>query len=196
MKKTIEKIKLHLEKINNKKFINNLIIILLGCIIVLIVVNVLLDDKDLESSGMTSEIGSNYDNSVERDYGDYLEKKLEKILGQLKGVGKVSVMVTLESSTEKITANNTTKTIENTVEEDAEGGKREINREDVTIQVVTEGNDENLLIVKEIKPDVQGVIVVAEGADDANVKESLYEAVKTVLNIKGNKVQIFSNKEE
>lgn len=196
MKKTIEKIKLHLEKINNKKFINNLIIILLGCIIVLIVVNVLLDDKDLESSGMTSEIGSNYDNSVERDYGDYLEKKLEKILGELKGVGKVSVMVTLESSTEKITANNTTKTIESTVEEDAEGGKREINREDVTIQVVTEGNDENLLIVKEIKPDVQGVIVVAEGADDANVKESLYEAVKTVLNIKGNKVQIFSNKEE
>lgn len=196
MKKTIEKIKLHLEKINNKKFINNLIIILLGCIIVLIVVNVLLDDKDLEPNGMTSDIGSNYDNSVERDYGDYLEKKLEKILGQLKGVGKVSVMVTLESSTEKITANNTTKTIENTVEEDAEGGKREINREDVTIQVVTEGNDENLLIVKEIKPDVQGVIVVAEGADDANVKENLYEAVKTVLNIKGNKVQIFSNKEE
>ena len=32
---------------------------------------------------------------------------------------------------------------------------------------------------------------MAEGAEDGLVKETLYEAVKTVLGISGNKVQIF-----
>ncbi len=196
MRQIFEKIKLHLEKINNKKFINNLIIILIASIIVLIVVNVFLDGKNVEMDEMKSERNIDPRGNIEVDYGDYLETKLIKILKELKGVGKVNVMVTLESSAEKITANNTTKTTENTIEEDSEGGTREVNREDVTIQVVTEGNDETLLVIKEVKPKVQGVIVVAEGADDGIVKESLYEAVKTVLNISGNKVQIFSNKGE
>lgn len=196
MRQIFEKIKLHLEKINNKKFINKLIIILVTSIIVLIVINLFLGGDNNELNEIKSERNTNKAVEVERDYEDYLERKLVKILKELKGVGDVSVMVTLGNTSEKVTANNTTKITENTFEEDSEGGTREIKREDTTTQVVTNGNDENLLIIKEVKPKVQGVIVVAEGADDASVKENLYEAVKTVLNIKGNKVQIFSNKGE
>ncbi len=46
---------------------------------------------------------------MEVDYGVLLEKKLEDILSQLKGVENVRVMITLEDTVEKIPAFNTTK---------------------------------------------------------------------------------------
>ncbi len=194
MKDIIEKLKSHLEKMNNKEFINNLFIILLISIIFLIVANIFLkkDDKDNDLIKAEYEIGNTCDS--QEDYSTYLEKKLVNILSKINGVGNVNVMVTLENSIEKIAATNTTKTTEETLENDSEGGTREIHREDMTIQVMTKGNDDSLMIVKEIKPTVQGVIVVAEGADDPVLKEILYEAVKTALGIQANKVEVYSSK--
>ncbi|WP_313756448.1 sporulation stage III protein AG [Tissierella sp.] len=194
MNEILDKIKDALTKMNNKKFINNLFIILLMSIIFLIVANIFLGPKTKNIDSTTDKYIKDINNNLESDYSGYLEKKLVDILSKLNGVGKVSVMVTLENSIEKITATNTTKTTENTLENDSEGGTREIHREDLTTQVVTKGNDGSLLVVKEIKPTVQGVIVVAEGADDPKIKEMLYNGVKTVLGIKGNKVQVYSSK--
>jgi len=194
MNEILDKIKDALTKMNNKKFINNLFIILLISIIFLIVANVFFGSKTKSIDRATHNYIQDANSSLESDYSSYLEKKLVDILSKLNGVGKVSVMITLENSVEKITATNTTKTTENTLENDSEGGTREIHREDLTTQVVTKGNDGSLLVVKEIKPTVQGVIVVAEGADDPKIKEMLYNGVKTVLGIKGNKVQVYSSK--
>ncbi len=194
MNEMLDKIKKYLEKINNKKFINNLFIILLISIIFLIVANNFLGTKNKDTIESNYEYLEEIDYNLESDYSAYLEKKLVNILSKLNGVGKVSAMVTLENSVEKVTAANTTKTSENTVENDSEGGTREIHREDINTQVVTKGSDGSLLVVKEIKPTIQGVIVVAEGAEDPEIKEMLYDAVKTVLGIKGNKVQVYSSK--
>ncbi len=194
MNQIIQKIKKYFEEINNKKFINNLFIILLVSIILLIVANIFLDTKKEDTPYTETEKSINHVSGTESDYSNILEKKLINILSQLKGVGKVNVMITLEDSTEKIAATNTTKTSENTNEVDSQGGTREVVREDMTVQIVTKGSDGSLLVVKEIKPTVKGVIVVAEGADDAEVKEKLYEAVKTVLGISGSKVEIYSSK--
>lgn len=193
MNDLFDKIKKHLESINNKKFINNLFIILGISIIFLIVANYILDSKK-EAPNTENEFKSQVSYEEEMDYSAYLEKKLANILSKLEGVGEVNVMVTLENSVEKITATNTTKSTENIVENDGEGGTRQVQREDLTMQVVTRGSDGSLLVVKEIKPKVLGVIVIAEGVDDPEVKEKLYEAVKTVLGITGNKVQVYSSK--
>lgn len=194
MNEILDKIKKYLEKSNNKKFINNLLIILMVSIIFLIVANYYLNQNKISPKAFTNEYQKDYNYNLEDDYSNYLETKLVNILSKLAGVGKVSVMVTLENSVEKITANNTTKTSESTIENDSEGGTRELHREDLTTQVVTKGNNDELLVVKEIKPTVQGVIVVAEGAEDPEVKEILYEAVKIALGIKGNRVQVYSSK--
>lgn len=194
MKDILEKIKKHLEKMNNKEFINNLFIILIISVIFLIVANMFLKPKNMpvDYENVNKEIQSI--NALEEDYSTYLEKKLINILSKINGVGNINVMVTLENSVEKIAATNTTITTEQTMENDSEGGTREINREDQTVQVMTKGNDDSLLVVKEIKPKVQGVIVVADGAEDPVLKEILYEAVKTALGITGNKVQVYSSK--
>ncbi len=102
-------------------------------------------------------------------------------------------MITLEDSLEKVPAMNQTKTIETTNEIDSEGGKRETIREDETTQIVNLSND--VVILKEVKPNIKGVIVVAEGgAENPVILENIYEAVKTALGISANKVQVFSSK--
>lgn len=192
MEEIINKIKKHLEELNNKKFINNLFIILLLSIIFLIGVNFLLGNKNEskieEPSKVAKEIYNQSDHSV------YLEQKLKNILEKLKGVGEVNVMITLEDTIEKLPATNTQTTKEVTKEIDAEGGTREVNREDTNIQMVSSTSDSSLVVLKEVNPTVRGVIVVAEGVDDILVLERVYEAVKTVLGISGNKVQVYSSK--
>lgn len=187
------KIKELLQKITNKKYINKLLIILIVGIMLLITSSIFKQDKEKETIKKNNNIKEKKEENYMEDYAYELEKKLEKILGQIKGAGKVNVMITLDETTEKIPAVNKTENQEKTNEEDSQGGVREIKREDSSVQVVTKGNDGSVLVLKEIKPKVKGVIVVAEGAYDIEIKEQLYEAVKTALDISGNKVEVYSS---
>ncbi|HHV26222.1 stage III sporulation protein AG [Anaerosalibacter bizertensis] len=181
-----------LNKITNKKYINKLLIILIVGIMLLITASLFKDNKKEETT-KKDNIEKEIKESDMEDYAYVLERKLEKILSQIKGAGNVDVMITLDETTEKIPAVNKTENQEKTSEEDSQGGVREINREDSTLQVVTKGNEGSILVLKEIKPKIKGVIIVAEGAYDIEVKEQLYEAVKTVLDVSGNKVEVYSS---
>ncbi|MBW4828816.1 MAG: stage III sporulation protein AG [Clostridiaceae bacterium] len=181
-----------LNKITNKKYINKLLIILIVGIMLLITASLFKDNAKEETTKKDNIEKEIKENNME-DYAYVLERKLEKILSQIKGAGNVDVMITLDETTEKIPAVNKTENQEKTSEEDSQGGVREINREDSTLQVVTKGSEGSILVLKEIKPKIKGVIIVAEGAYDIEVKEQLYEAVKTVLDVSGNKVEVYSS---
>ncbi|SHH54235.1 sporulation stage III protein AG [Sporanaerobacter acetigenes] len=189
-----EKYKKISDKIINKKFMNNLLIILIIGAMLLIAASALKGEKSQEEVFKKDEKKEKViENNYMEDYAMLLERKLENILGEIKGVGKVKVMITLEETTEKIPAMNTTQNQEKTSEKDSQGGVREIIREDSSIQVVTRGSEGNIIVLKEIKPEVKGVIVVAEGAENIEVKEKLYQAVKTALGISGNRVEVYSS---
>lgn len=191
--KFIDWIKKYLEKVNNKELMRNLFIILIIGIILIIIADIFIKEKKGVNQNLKLENEIKNPINTETDYGTVLENKLEDVLSQLKGVGSVKVMITLEDTIEKIPAFNTTKNNETTNELDSQGGTREIIREDTTIQVVT-GSEGSLMVLKEIKPTIKGVIVIAEGAEDLEVKERLYEAVKTVLGISGSKVEVYASK--
>lgn len=190
----LDKVKNYLGEMNNKKIINNLFILLLVTIIILIISNIFLDSNKKDEEYNIDNGLNEYNYNIQEDYSEYLEKKLVRILSKFDGVNKVDVMITLEDSVEKITASNTTKSSESNLENDGEGGTREVLREDVTEQIITKGNDESLMVIKEIKPTVQGVIVVVDGANDPLLKEIIYEAVKTALGVTANRVQVYSSK--
>ncbi|HLR34348.1 MAG TPA: sporulation stage III protein AG [Tissierellales bacterium] len=189
----ITKFKLFLEEKNSKKFMRSLLIVLLVGALLLIISSILFDNKDKKDPFIKNNLPDDDLEFKTEDYAEMLEKKLEYILGQISNVGEVNVMITLEDTAEKVPATNTTKNQETSNEEDSQGGSREVLREDSTSQVVTKGGEGTLIVLKEIKPEVKGVIVVADGAEDLQVQEKLYHAVKTVLDIPGNKVEIYSS---
>lgn len=193
MDKLFQKIKKHLEEISNKKHIVNLSIIILISIIILMAMSIFKDNDKSSISQVIKEKEVEYNSYVQEDYSNYLETKLAKILGKLYGVGTVNVMITLEDSLEKIPATNTSESREETIETDSEGGKRESIREDRSTQIVNTSS-EGIVVLKELNPSIKGVIVVADGAEDPIILEKLYEAVKTVLGVSGNKVNVYSSK--
>jgi len=127
---------------------------------------------------------------------EIVEYRLKNILEKIKGTGEVQVMVTFEIGTEIIPASNVTKSIDTSEEKDSGGGTRNTAAENIveSVVVTNENSGNKPLVLKEIKPQINGVIVVADGAEDIAVKERLYDAVKTVLQIPGHKVQIYSKK--
>ena len=192
MEKIINRIKEYLKNNNNGEFVRNILVLLIIGVMVFILADIMGSGRNKEANIIKSVNDESY-NNMPNDYTTVLERKLEDILSRLKGVGEVKVMITLEETEEVVPAFNTTKNNETTKETDSQGGTREIIREDMTIQVVT-GDEGSPIVLKEIKPTIRGVIVIAEGADNLSVKEILYEAVKTALGIPGNRVEVYSGK--
>ena len=110
-------------------------------------------------------------------YVENLEKKLSGTLSGVKNAGKVSVLITVDGCIEMIYA-----TDEKIVEEN---GKKT-----VTTTIVTSAGKP--MEIGKKYPDIIGVVVVAGGADNIEVKMALLDAVTTSLKISCNKVQILA----
>ncbi len=121
-----------------------------------------------------------------------LAQRLEQALNQISGAGQVRVTVNLASTTQKDYAVNTNTNSKNTQEHDQKGGNRVITETDENEQMVlvreNQGNKEEPVVVKEIKPEVKGVIVVAEGAEDPAIKADLVKAVQVYLSLPAHRV--------
>ena len=116
------------------------------------------------------------------------EERLEQILSEVEGAGAVEVMITYAGTGSKIAA---TETDTKTTSTDAGGTKT--TTVTTTTSPVMQGSE--VLILGEKEPEVVGVLVVAEGADDVKVRLRLRDAVATVLGIKSSAIQILSRRD-
>ena len=120
-----------------------------------------------------------------------LEEKLKNILSQIEGAGELDVMITYESSEEIQPAFNTNTTTEETKEVDKQGGERTVTTSSENKTMITSSSNEPI-VIKTNQPKINGVIVVATGAKDLTVKETLYSAVQTALQVQGHQVEIYT----
>ncbi len=186
------------DKINQmgtKKLTQNLMIVILAAAIIVIASSTFLEKKkDNRNSVETTGIELNKKLDFKNTYEEQLESRLKSILEQIEGVGEVSIMITLKVGSEIVPAINTIETQSQTDEEDSGGGTREINQKSVDSKVVLKkgsGTEEQPLIVKEIMPEVRGVIVVAEGAENPVIEARVSDAVQTVLGIPAFRVKVY-----
>lgn len=89
---------------------------------------------------------------------------------------------------------NENNTSTQTSETDSEGGTRTVEEKGTNKEVIfTEENGNNVPATQTIiNPKVEGVIVTAEGATDANIKANIVSAVEAVTGVATHKVQVFS----
>ena len=178
-----------LEKFNlsNKKGIENLVIFLVLVVIVIVVINSLFAETDEITKTITTSTNT-------RVVSDDLEEKLENILSTISGAGNVKVMVSYSNSIEKIPLYDTKETTTITEEKDSNGGARkteEISNE-YTIVYEEENSSKKALVKQNVMPQIIGVIVTAEGANNNIVKENIINAVAAVTNIPNHKIQVFA----
>lgn len=121
-----------------------------------------------------------------------LAVKLKNILKEIEGVGELDVTVRLASSEHDQYAVNTSSSKKTTEEKDQVGGARSITEYTDSGQLVftRNGQEETPVVEQTGSSKVAGVLVVAQGAKDPEIKAQLFEAVQVALGIEPQKVLV------
>lgn len=132
------------------------------------------------------------------DYEMRYENQLRETLGEIIGVSDVSVSINLAESEKNVYETNVRRGRQDTTETDREGGTREVEdiQEEENVVIVRSGDKEEALIVSKEKPSVAGVLVVAEGVDNVQVKAWVIEAVSRLLDVPAHRVSVLPKKLE
>jgi stage III sporulation protein AG len=202
-------------EITNKKQMkkhsrNQYLVILLGVGIILMLTNGILTNKQGSSPVMKSENTAGVQAGDELALGgdkssasatiieleDHYEAQLKDLLEDVVGVGEVSVMVTLGSTSKKVYQKDIIRQTNKTDETDSQGGKRQQTDTSVDEKVVliqTEDGQKPILVTTEV-PEVIGVWVNVEGADNIQVQAWITEAITKVLDVPSHKVAVIPKK--
>jgi stage III sporulation protein AG len=207
VKKVIDRVKDIISKQDKKKVMENCIIVIIIGIIIIIAGGTLFQKKDDSrvtngeyildnkiNTGMNSDIGEKDAGAHIDSKNEGMEERLESILSQIAGAGKVSVMITYVSGSEKVPAYDKRESNNDTREEDSSGGRRTILQKDTEEKIAYEeiqNGTKMPIILKEKSPEIKGVVVVADGANEPVVRENLIRAVQTLMDIPPYKVQVF-----
>lgn len=130
------------------------------------------------------------------DYETHFENQLTEALEAIIGVGKVNVVVNVDATEKQVLQTNRTTNTQTTEEVDSNGGKRSVqeNSQDEQVVMSRKGNDEHPIVLETKKPVIRGVLIVAQGAENINVKKMIYEAVTRVLDVPQHQVAVVPKK--
>ncbi|MBP3039760.1 stage III sporulation protein AG [Bacillaceae bacterium Marseille-Q3522] len=150
-------------------------------------------DEDVAAFGSSSEGDRN---DIIAAYERAYETQLKEALINITGVEDVTVVVNVAATEKKVLEKNLKSQIQTTTEEDQEGGKRKIEDQSIDEQlvIIREGDKEVPIVVETQKPDIDGVLIVAEGADNIQVKKWIIEAVTRALDVPSHRVAVMPKK--
>ena len=151
------------------------------------------NDKNIVSESTDWQIGTNTTSYDSNTYISELEGRLENILRKVNGIGEVEAMITLKSSKQKIPLKDVPYTQEGLNEVDGEGGSRvnnSIRKDENTVLVTDEDGSTQPYILQEREPEVEGILVIAEGGDNVMVIKDIIEAAEVLFGIPVHKVKV------
>jgi len=150
------------------------------------------NSDDVPAFGASKSSGNKTIAEYEEKYEDQLEKALQEMLG----VKDVTVVVNIDSTDKKVLEKNNVTKSQTTEETDKEGGKRKVEdtSTDEQLVIIRNGDKEVPIVVETKKPDIRGVLVVAKGADNIEVKKWIVEAVTRVLGVPSHRVAVMPKK--
>ena len=187
---------------NNKRNIENLVVFLVLLIITIIAINTIWGGKKEESNEQDNntsykQLADNLDNTISSNNQQFieynLEQSLEDILSKIAGVGKVQVLITYSETSEVVAMYNEQYTSSNTEETDTNGGVRKIEQTDTNKEIIYEekNGEKTPITQKVIMPKIEGAIITAEGAENANIKTNIIQAVSAATGLATYRIQVF-----
>ena len=187
------------EKNNANRKIENLVFFALILIFTVIIINFTWNSKtsvkknNTDSSEKYFATNDNSEEKKENIVNGDLEKRMEDILKTIDGVGDVHVLINYSASSSIVTVYNENTTKSTTEEEDKTGGTRKIDQVNTQKEIAyTEENGEKTPITeKVIMPTIEGAIITAKGASDANIKSKIIAAVEAITGLSTHKIQVF-----
>jgi len=108
------------------------------------------------------------------------QTQMEEILGKIDGAGRVSVMLTLKSSSRLTLAQDTQ---DNTQED-------QNRRERTTIKLNRGSGTQEVVVTEEVYPEYMGAVVVCDGAANSAVRLEIIQTVGVLTGLGSDKISI------
>lgn len=139
--------------------------------------------RDILQNSVEETVQSEADQSGD-DAATELERRLEETLSLIDGAGKVRVMITLKDTGEKV--------VEKDVSRRSDAGADGAQNTDLSQSSVyeKEGSKETPYISNELTPQVEGVLVVAQGGGNSMVKQNILQSVMALFPLEAHKITI------
>ena len=152
------------------------------------------DEKDSDSQESSAKPAASKGTLT---YEQQLEERLKELLGHVEGVGQVEVMIVLKSSEEKIWRVDRNTSYSSTQETDANGGTRDIRSQETTEGTILSGQSgaEGPLLEKEMRPEISGVVVTADGGGSPTVQAEISAAVEALFDVPSHKIKVLKRAE-
>lgn len=177
---------------DKKKQIENIVVFIIILIITVLIINNMWSSGENESKqdkADTTKVLAKTSSSQQDD----LESNLEDILETINGVGKVKVLIKYSESSTVVAMYNETISESITKENDGNGGSKDVKESENKKEIVyTDEDGTNKPITeKVVMPVIEGAIITAQGASNANIKTSIVSAVEAVTGLPVHKIQVF-----
>ncbi len=129
---------------------------------------------------------------TEDEYTKKIAKQFENVLANVSGVGRVKVMITLDTSSEKVTLSDPVYKNDSVNETESDGSVRSQSSSESSPQTVFSEKDDTRdpYVVKEIEPVIKGVLVVCEGGDNDSVKKEITSAAEVLFGLESHKIKV------
>lgn len=109
-------------------------------------------------------------------YTEILEQRITDLCTSISGIQEATVLLTLESGSEYVYAQNTAASGQDTGAWD--------------YVIIQQGEGEEAVMVTEIYPKVRGVAVVCTGGDSSAVRQTITELLSASLGISSNRIRV------
>ena len=160
-----------IDSLSGKK--KSLILALAGIIGLMLIIFGTFGEKNDEKEDV---VKNSKENISTLEYIQALENKIGNIAEQITGSGNVRVIVSVSSGTEYIYVSN------------EKLGENSSSKEYITVR--TESGADELILFKEIYPEVTGVSVACKGGDSPEIQAKLIAVISTSLNVGSNRICI------
>ncbi len=185
-----------------KKNIENAVVFIIILIVTILIINMIwgtsdekADENTVHNTTTTKLVNGE---AQENSNSDEVENSIKQILSKINGVGKVDVLITYSESSRVVALYNENSKQSQTQEEDTNGGTRTIEETNNDKEIIfKEENGEKVPVTEKIvMPKMEGALIVAEGANNAEVKTNIIQAVEALTGLSTHKIQVLEMKSD
>lgn len=126
------------------------------------------------------------------DYARTMEERLTAILEKVEGAGQVQVMITVKSTSEQVLEKDEAYSESRSVqsgEGESSVTSNSVSRSEATVYD-NGSSGGSPYVIKELQPEVEGILVVAEGGGNENVVNEITYAVQVLFDVPVHKIKV------
>ncbi len=118
------------------------------------------------------------------DYKRRLEQELEDFLSSVAGVGTVKVLIYIKESPEYVVEKDSP------TSNSVNGENSEVRKEETTVYTVNGNGDQVPFIAQTKSPQIDGVVISAQGASNEAVRLQIVKLVMALYGVEANKIEV------